>query len=196
MSSSSSPRRAAAGLAALVLTTLALSACSGEVEGGGDTGRTDVAASSPAPAPTSAPASPSAPPSPKRSDVPSPSHSAQVPARWAGSKQFVQVDNAWIKDGRTYLSVRPARKVPVTGRIEAWNILPGKGPYTTVRMAPGGRVLLSVPLGDDSAPHAYSQAQFISRYWAQPASYRGSLGYDVSFDLNGEVVRLQSLYTP
>ncbi|MDX2707166.1 hypothetical protein PV350_30585, partial [Streptomyces sp. PA03-6a] len=152
----------------------------------------------------------SAPPSVKHSDAPSPTHSAQAPssdgpsdapspqapARWAGSKQFVQIDNAWIKDGRTYLSVRSARKEPLTGPIEGWEIIPGKGSYTTVRMAPEGRVLLSVPLGDDSVPHTYSQTQFISRWWAQPAADRKWTGYDVSFDLNGEVVRLQSLYRP
>ncbi|MEU1541779.1 hypothetical protein ABZ461_27450 [Actinacidiphila glaucinigra] len=209
---SPSPRhRAAARLAGLALTTvtaLALGACSGAGKDDGDTGRTDAAASSRATAPASAPASPSAPPSVEHSDGPSPTHSSQAPspdgpsdapspqasARWAGGKQFVQIQNAWIRDGRTYLSVRSARKEPITGPIEGWDIIPGKGPYTTVRMAPEGRVLLSVPLGDDSAPHPYSQAQFITRWWALPARERGWQGYDVSFDPNGEVVRLQSLY--
>ncbi|MFD8071524.1 hypothetical protein ACFV3E_02530 [Streptomyces sp. NPDC059718] len=206
---SPSPRhRATARLAALALAVLALGACSGEGGDDADSGRADAAASSPAPATASAPASPSAPPSVEHSDAPSPTHSAQAPAsdgpsdapspkapaRWAGSKQFVQIDNAWIKDGRTYLSVRSARKEPITGPIEGWDIIPGKGPYTTVRMAPEGRVLLSVPLGDDSVPHTYSQAQFITRWWALPAPERKWQGYDVSFDLNGEVVRLQSLY--
>ncbi|MET9873337.1 hypothetical protein ABZZ36_01695 [Actinacidiphila glaucinigra] len=213
---SSSPRhRAAARLAALALTTvtvLALGACSGKGADDADTGRADAAASSPAPATASAPASSSAPPPAQPSGAPSSSYSAQAPAsdgpsgapsdapsakapaRWAGGKQFVQIENAWIKDGRTYLSVRSARREPLTGPIEGWEIIPGKGPYTTVRMAPEGRVLLSVPLGDDSAPHPYSQAQFITRWWALPASEREWQGYDVSFDLNGEVVRLQSLY--
>ncbi|MFF7675673.1 hypothetical protein [Actinacidiphila glaucinigra] len=209
---SPSPRhRAAARLAGLALTTvtaLALSACSGAGKDDGDTGRTDAAASSRATAPSSAPASPSAPPSVEHSDAPSPTHSSQAPspdgpsdapspqapARWAGGKQFVQIQNAWIRDGRTYLSVRSARKEPITGPIEGWDIIPGKGPYTTVRMAPEGRVLLSVPLGDDSAPHTYSQAQFVTRWWALAAPERGWQGYDVSFDPNGEVVRLQSLY--
>ncbi|MFB7290735.1 hypothetical protein [Actinacidiphila glaucinigra] len=203
---SSSPRhRAAARLAALALTVLALGACSGK---GADTGRADAAASSPAPATASAPASSSAPPPAQPSGAPSSSYSAQAPAsdgpsgapsakapaRWAGGKQFVQVENAWIKGGRTYLSVRSARREALTGPIEGWEIIPGKGPYTTVRMAPEGRVLLSVPLGDESAPHTYSQAQFITRWWALPAPERRWQGYDVSFDLNGEVVRLQSLY--
>ncbi|MDX2818926.1 hypothetical protein PV410_41460 [Streptomyces sp. PA03-5A] len=204
--SSSPRRRAAARITALALTALALTACSGEGRDEADTARADAAASSPAPATASAPASPSAQRSgapsssysaqPPASDGPSDARSPQAPARWAGGKQFVQIDNAWIKDGRTYLSVRSARKEPLTGPIEGWDIIPGKGPYTTVRMAPEGRVLLSVPLGDDSAPHTYSQAQFITRWWAQPAPERGWLGYDVSFDLNGEVVRLQSLYRP
>ncbi|MFI8182127.1 hypothetical protein OG539_23005 [Actinacidiphila glaucinigra] len=205
---SPSPRhRAAARLAALALTVLALGACSGEGADDG-TGRADAAASSPAPATASASASSSAPPPARRSGTPSSSYSAQppasdgpsdapspkAPARWAGGKQFVQVDNAWIKDGRTYLSVRSARREALTGPIEGWEIIPGKGPYTTVRMAPEGRVLLSVPLGDESVPHTYSQAQFITRWWALPAPEREWQGYDVSFDLNGEVVRLQSLY--
>ncbi|MFE0633205.1 hypothetical protein ACFW3D_40545 [Streptomyces sp. NPDC058864] len=217
---SSSPRRRAAGrLTALALTTvtaLALGACSGEGKADGPAGRTDAAASSPDPAPAPASASPSAPssaprsapPSAKRSGVPASSYSPrppatdgpsgtpspQAPARWAGSKQFVQIENAWVKDGRTYLSVRSARKEPITGPIEGWDIIPGKGAYTTVRMAREGRVLLSVPLGDDSVPHTYSQAQFIARWWALPAQEREWQGYDVSFDLNGEVARLQSLY--
>jgi hypothetical protein len=107
----------------------------------------------------------------------------------------VQIRDVWARDGRTYLSVRAARKMSATGPIEAWEVVPGQGPYTTVSMAADGRVLLSVPLGDDSVPHAYSQAQFVSR-WAATPSYRHGLGYDLSFDANGEVTRAQSLYTP
>ncbi|MFF7210712.1 hypothetical protein ACFZAU_09235 [Streptomyces sp. NPDC008238] len=217
-------RAATARLAALALTTLttlALGACSGEGTDGGPTGRTDAAASaSPVPAPSSAPASPPATPRAEDSGTPSPVRSTgapaadggttgvaerpadgptgtpspQAPARWAGSKQFVQVERAWIEGGHTYLSVRAARREVLTGPIEGWQLIPGKGPYTTVRMAPAGRVLLSVPLGDVALPHAYSQDQFIRRWWAQPVDERGWLGYDVSFDRDGEVVRLQSIY--
>ncbi|WP_431950513.1 hypothetical protein [Actinacidiphila sp. bgisy167] len=209
-------RRAAARLTALALTALVLGACSGAGVDDGDTGRAGAAApaSSPATSPASTPPSsaPSASPSASRSGASSPSHPAGIPApdgpsavpsappsprtptHWAGSKQFVLLENVWGKDGRTYLSARSARKEPLTGPYEGWDIIPGKGPYTTVRLAPDCRILLSVPLGDDSIPHTYSQSQFISRWWAQSASVRTWVGFDLSFDADGEVVRIQSLY--
>ncbi|MFJ2721171.1 hypothetical protein [Streptomyces sp. NPDC087437] len=116
--------------------------------------------------------------------------------RWAGTKQFMQIREGWISGGRTYLSVRTARKVAATGPHEAWLIVPGEGPYTTVLMATDARVLLSVPLGDNSLAHPYSQAEFVNRLMAEPSSSRSGLGYDLSFDGKGRVTRLQSLYTP
>ncbi|MFB7461836.1 MULTISPECIES: hypothetical protein [unclassified Streptomyces] len=115
--------------------------------------------------------------------------------RWAGTKQFMQIREGWISGGRTYLSVRTARKVAVTDPHEAWLIIPGEGPYTTVLMATDARVLLSVPLGDNSAPYPYSQTEFVNRLMAEPSSSRSGLGYDLSFDGKGQVTRLQSLYT-
>ncbi|MFF7899198.1 hypothetical protein ACFZCV_10405 [Streptomyces sp. NPDC007920] len=115
--------------------------------------------------------------------------------RWAGTKQFMQIREGWISGGRTYLSVRTARKVAVTDPHEAWLIVPGEGPYTTVLMATDARVLLSVPLGDSSHPYPYSQTEFVNRLMAEPSSSRSGLGYDLSFDGKGRVTRLQSLYT-
>ncbi|MFF3562167.1 hypothetical protein ACFYXS_19215 [Streptomyces sp. NPDC002574] len=205
------------------LTCLALSACSGADSGGADrqVGAGDPSGASAPAAPSAVPSTPGAPSasgpvSPVASVPPAdappsvvasvppadapPSVVASVPpadaARWAGTKQFVQMQNAWTTGGRTYLSVRSARKQAATGPIEAWEIVPGRGPYTTVPLAADGRLLLSVPLGDDSVPASYSAAEFVKRLRAQSPSFREGLGYDLSFDAQGRVVRLQSLYTP
>ncbi|MEU3143751.1 MULTISPECIES: hypothetical protein [unclassified Streptomyces] len=116
-------------------------------------------------------------------------------APWAGTKQFVQIDDARTGDGRTYLSVRPAEKKAHT-QFEAGVIVPGEGPYTEVPMAEDAKVLLSVPLGDAKHAASYSRAEFVSRLTAQSSSARSLLGYDLSFDGEGRVTRLQSLYTP
>lgn len=195
-----SHRRSAAWAGTLAaLTCLALSACSGAGSGSGAADRQGVAGD---PSGTSAPAAPSAvastPGVPQASEPVSPV--ASVPpadaARWAGTKQFVQMQNAWTTGGRTYLSVRSARKAISTEPTEAMGIIPSRGPYVTVPLAPDGRVLLSVPLGDDSVPASYSAAEFVKRLTARSPSFREGLGYDLSFDAQGRVVRLQSLYTP
>ncbi|WP_308050606.1 hypothetical protein [Streptomyces sp. TRM72054] len=132
---------------------------------------------------------------PVTSATPSVSSAPTSAAPWAGTKQFVQIEDARTSDGRTYLSVRPAQKKAHT-QFEAWVIVPGEGPYTEVRMAEDAQVLLSVPLGDDKHASSYSQAEFVSRLTAQPSTARSLLGYDLSFDGEGRVTRLQSLYTP
>ncbi|MGW1800110.1 hypothetical protein ACWCQN_30195 [Streptomyces sp. NPDC001984] len=226
-----SRRRNVAGAAALALTTLALSACSG----GGNDGRADAStpasvttspfapASTPAsasasaaasattpdgstaPGSTSAPGGGTAPGStsapgggtaPGSTSAPGGTATPGAPARWAGTKQFMQITDAWITNRRTYLSVRSARKQSATGDIEAWVIIPGQGPYSTVSMATDGRVLLSVPLGDNSVPYSYSQAEFVRRVKLQSPAFLEGLGFDLTFDNNGQVTRLQSLYTP
>lgn len=198
-------RRAAARLATLALTALLLGACSGEGVDDRNTGRGGPAAST-ASSPATSPAS--APPAASRSGAPAPSHtpgtpapdgppavpSPRTPARWAGSKQFVLLEKVWSEGGRTYLSARSARKEPITEPYEAWDIIPGKGPYTTVRLAPDCRVLLSVPLGDESGSRSYSQAEFVSRWRAEDPALRTWVGFDLTFDADGQVVRLQSLY--
>ncbi|GAB2906542.1 hypothetical protein [Streptomyces mayteni] len=117
-------------------------------------------------------------------------------AAWAGSRQFVQIDDAWTSGGRTYLSVRPAQKeAHVTDHSEAWVVVPGEGPYTEVPLADDAQVLLSAPLGDGSHASSYTQAEFVSRLMAQSSSERSLVGYDLSFDGEGQVTRVESLYT-
>ncbi|WP_234313728.1 hypothetical protein [Streptomyces sp. NBRC 109706] len=115
-------------------------------------------------------------------------------APWAGTKQFVQIEDSWTSEGQTYLSVRPAQKEALTEPHEAWVVVPSEGPYTTVPVADDAVVMLSVPLGDASQAASYSQDEFVSRLTAQPASARPGLGYDLSFDGAGQVTRLESLY--
>jgi hypothetical protein len=168
-----SHRRAAVRcLTALVLGLVALTGCSGEGDG-------QSAASTP-----------------DTSSTPSASASASTgTAPWAGTRQFVQIDDAWTSDGRTYLSVRPAQKeAEVNAHFEAWVIIPGEGAYTEVPMAEDAQVLLSVPLGDEARAASYSQAEFVGRLTAQSSSDRSLVGYDLSFDGEGQVTRLQSLY--
>ncbi|SFL16450.1 hypothetical protein [Streptomyces pini] len=189
-------------LAALAFGAAALTGC-----GGADDGRKSAAE------PT-APATPSASPTPSASAAPSAPAGEEAPttvpsagsapdgtpvpteaAPWAGTKQFVQIEDAWTDDGRTHLSVRPARKEAMTQPHEAWVVVPGEGPYTTVPMAEDARVLLSVPLGDDSKASSYSQAEFVSRLKAQSSEVLPLVGYDLSFDGEGRVTRVRSLYT-
>ena len=91
--------------------------------------------------------------------------------------------------------MRPALKEALTDPHEAWLVVPTEGPYTTVELAEDARVLLSVPLGDESAAAAYSPAEFVSRLTDQPFSDRSRLGYDLSFDGEGRVTKVESLYT-
>ncbi|MGW4023882.1 hypothetical protein [Streptomyces sp. NPDC005009] len=116
-------------------------------------------------------------------------------ASWAGAKKLVQIDGVRTGDGRTYLSVRPAQK-KLHSKFDAWVITPGKGPFTEVPMAEDAQVLLSVPLGDETRAAPYSQAEFVSRLTAKSSSARSAIGYDLSFDGQGQVIRLQSLPTP
>lgn len=195
-------RTAACCLTALAFTAMSLTACTGK--GSGRPGAASATASHSASVraststSTSARVSPSATgagASPAGTSGPVGTATSDSAARWAGTKQFVQIRDAWISGGRTYLSVRTARKT-ADPDIEALSVAPGQGPYTTVLMAMGARVLLSVPLGDDSRPLPYSQATFVSRLTAKSPRYRAGLGYDLSFDGTGQVTRLQSMYTP
>ncbi|KUJ53644.1 hypothetical protein AB0N87_00590 [Streptomyces sp. NPDC093228] len=200
-----SRRRSAAGATALALAALVLTACS---EGGAQN-RADTSAPAAVTTPATSTASTTATASVSVSvsasasasaaaptTAPDPTAAAGAPGRWADTKQFMQITDAWISDGRTYLSVRTARKQPATGDIEAWLIIPGRGPYSTVSMATGSRILLSVPLGDNSVPYPYSQAEFVRRMKRQSPTFLEGLGFDLTFDGNGRVTRLQSLYTP
>ncbi|MGW0779790.1 hypothetical protein [Streptomyces sp. NPDC002913] len=201
-------------LTALAFSLVALTACGGESEGqsvstapvtsatpaasdGGTASATPSAsASAPATPSASASASASAPVPASGGDADPGAASPADAAPWAGTKQFVQIDDARIAGGRTYLSVRPAQK-KAHPQFEAWVIVPGKGPYTEVPMTEDATVLLSVPLGDAKHPASYSQADFVSRLKARSSDEAPTLlGYDVSFDGEGRITRLQSLYTP
>ncbi|MEV5472036.1 hypothetical protein AB0L66_06710 [Streptomyces sp. NPDC052207] len=194
-----SRRRSVAGATALALAALVLTACS---EGGAQSRAVTsapAAVTTPATSTASATASASASASASAAaptTAPDPTVTAGAPGRWADTKQFMQITDAWISDGRTYLSVRSARKQAATGDIEAWQIIPGRGSYSTVSMATGSRILLSVPLGDNSVPYPYSQAEFVRRMKRQSPTFLEGLGFDLTFDGNGQVTRLQSLYTP
>jgi len=185
-------------LTAVTLGLLALTGCGGPDDGPDDrqaatanaTATASVTSAAPAPSPDGT--APSTAPS---ATAPSASAAGANAARWAGTKQFVQIDDARTAGGRTYLSVRPAEKKPHP-RFEAWVIVPGEGPYTEVSMTEDAQVLLSVPLGDAKHPAAYAQDEFVGRLTARPSSDRALLGYDLSFDGQGRVTRVQSLYTP
>lgn len=175
-------------LTALTLGLLALTGCGGP-DDGPDAGQAATATASATASVTSAPPAPA-----PDGTAPSSGPSATA-ARWAGTKQFVQIGDARTAGGRTYLSVRPAEKKPHP-RFEAWVIVPGEGPYTEVSMTEDAQVLLSVPLGDAKHPAAYTRAEFVGRLTARPSSDRALLGFDLSFDGQGRVTRVQSLYTP
>ncbi|WP_254394559.1 hypothetical protein [Streptomyces sp. AC512_CC834] len=174
---------------AVALGLVALTGCSGESDGQPDAAAPVTSATPSASAGKTAPTT-----APGGAADPVDTSSSTSAAPWAGTKQFVQIDDARTGDDGTYLSVRPAQKKPHP-QFEAWVIVPGEGPYTEVRMAEDAKVLLSVPLGDGKHAASYSQAEFVSRLTAQSSSARPLVGYDLSFDGKGRVTRLQSLYT-
>ncbi|MFG2514600.1 hypothetical protein [Streptomyces sp. NPDC048584] len=184
-------------LTALVFGLVVLTGC--DSGGDGQAAATTAPATSAAPSATAAGADPIT--APATSAAPSATAAGADPvtapattAPWAGTKQFVQIKSARTGDGRTYLSVRPAQK-KAHPQFEAWVIIPGKGAYTEVPMTEDATILLSVPLGDGKHPASYSQAEFVTRLTAQSSS-PALVGYDLSFDAEGRVTRLQSLYTP
>ncbi|MEU5741503.1 hypothetical protein ABZ784_26330 [Streptomyces tendae] len=180
-------------LTALTLGMLALTGCSTDDGPAAATASGTSAAPAPSPDRTAPSTTPTG--TAPRGTAPSGTKPSGTGARWAGTKQFVQIDDARTADGRTYLSVRPAQKKPHP-QFEAWVIVPGEGPYTEVSMTGDAQVLLSVPLGDAKHPSSYAQADFVGRLTARPSSDRALLGYDLSFDGEGRVTRVQSLYTP
>lgn len=199
-------------LTALAFSLATLTGCSGQVDVQADTSASATSATTSAPTAeaspvtarsdgatpegaTSAPtgAAPDATPS-SAGAAPKATPSADA-APWAGTKQFVQIDDARTSDGVTYLSVRPAQK-KAHPQFEAWVIVPGDGPYTEVPMTKDAKVLLSVPLGDAKHPASYSQADFVTRLATRSPSAPALFGFDLSFDGEGRVTRLQSLYTP
>ncbi|MGW0608201.1 hypothetical protein [Streptomyces sp. NPDC002640] len=225
-----SRRRTTAYLLSAVLTVgaLALTGCSGSGSGtGSGTGSASGSGSAESATPTRTASAPAAPASPSGGEgtpadaaTPSPVADGEAPgpeggsegsgtgqefvggAAWAGTKQFVQIKDAWTADGRTYAAVRTAEKKADT-RFEAWVMTPGDGPWITVTLAEDARVLLTVQVrGDDpsGAPRGEAvpstRAEFVTRLGRLQPQERERIGYDLSFDGDGRVVKLQSLYTP
>ncbi|WP_030542431.1 hypothetical protein [Streptomyces albus] len=121
---------------------------------------------------------------------------------WAGTKQFVTIEKGWTEDGLTRLSVRPARK-KVNTQFDTWEITPGTGAFTTVTMAKDARVLLTAPVRDADAagvskaePLPFSQAEFVTLLKRLDPGVAAGVGYDLSFDGEGRVAKLQSVYRP
>ncbi|KND38096.1 hypothetical protein [Streptomyces anulatus] len=158
------------------LGALALTGCGGTTEG-------PSATSSPAPATATATAP-----------------AAEKP--FAGTKRFVTTDRAWTEGGLTKLSVRSAEK-KVNTRFDTWEIVPGTGEFVTVTLAKDARVLLTVPIrGDDTPgtsggePLPASQAEFVTLLTQLDPRTREGAGFDLSFDGEGRVTKVQSLYKP
>ncbi|MFI1156979.1 hypothetical protein [Streptomyces sioyaensis] len=114
---------------------------------------------------------------------------------WANSKHFVQIHSAEVTGGQTYLMVRPALKKPLTGPTEGWKIVPTKGAFNGVSLAKNARVLASSPLTDQPAPQQISQAEFAKQV-NKLDKEKTLVGFDLTFNGDGDVSRVQSLYTP
>ncbi|WP_217222221.1 hypothetical protein [Streptomyces anulatus] len=158
--------------------------------------RADTAPKSAAPAPSPAPDRRTAAPTASKD-----SSATTGDAPFAGTAQFVTISKAWTGNGRTYLSVRPARK-EINSRFDTWEITPGTGPFTTVPMADNGQVRLAVPVRDEVAGTsraelvAYSPARLVTLIGRLDPTLSGGIGYDLVFDGTGRVTGLTSLYRP
>ncbi|MFH9297956.1 hypothetical protein [Streptomyces sp. NPDC017520] len=182
-------RRATLRLLTVVASgALVLTGCGGTTE--------DAAAPSPAGTTAAGPAA-----TPGAGDA-APAAEATTGVPFAGTKQFVTIDKAWAEGGLTKLSVRPAEK-KVNTQFDTWEIAPGTGEYTTVALAEDARVLLTVPVRGDDTPGAgggeplpASQAEFVTLLTRLDPRIRGGAGFDLSFDGEGRVTKVQSLYKP
>ncbi|MFI6874688.1 hypothetical protein ACIBL6_14720 [Streptomyces sp. NPDC050400] len=164
------------------------------------TGSSEVSPSASAEAPGASPAAASSPSPAASKSAPATrrtsSASASAPVaepRWAGTRQFVQVKDAWTADGRIYVSVRPAEK-KVNKQFDTWTVEPGTGSYVTVALTPDARTILCAPLGDEKQPADYPQTQLISRLKTINSSEREGLGYNLTFDGKGRVTLLEQVY--
>ncbi|MFG3408997.1 hypothetical protein [Streptomyces sp. NPDC048142] len=163
-------------LTVVAFGALVLTGCGGATEGPADPAPVGATASAPA------------------------AESAASP--FAGTKQFVTIDKAWTEDGLTKVSMRSAEK-KVNTQFDTWQIVPGTGEFVTVTMAKDARVLLTVPLRGDDAPEAgrgepvsTTQAEFVTLLTQLESRIREDTGFDLSFDGEGQVTKLQSLYKP
>ncbi|MEU2071685.1 hypothetical protein [Streptomyces anulatus] len=158
--------------------------------------RADTVRKSAAPAHSPAPARKTAAPTASKDTA-----ATTAKAPFAGTAQFVTISKAWTGDGRTYLTVRPARK-KINTRFDTWEITPGTGPFTTVPMADNGQVRLAVPVRDEVAGTsraelvAYSPDRLVTLIGRLDPTLSGGIGYDLVFDGTGRVTGLTSLYRP
>ncbi|MFC8625164.1 hypothetical protein [Streptomyces anulatus] len=143
---------------------------------------------------------PAATPTPVEATATATAPAAENP--FAGTKRFVTIDRAWTEDGLTRLSVRSAEK-KVNTRFDTWEIVPGTGEFVTVPLAKDARVLLTVPIRGDGAPGTSggeplptSHAEFITLLTQLDPRTREGAGFDLSFDGEGRVTKVQSLYKP
>jgi hypothetical protein len=106
--------------------------------------------------------------------------------RWAGTTRFLQIRDGWsLADGSARLAVRPARR-EILG--EGFATVPVPGPYAEVAVPPSARI---VALGGGSG----TVAAFVEDLAARPADRRVE-GFDVTFDADGLVSRVDWLYVP
>lgn len=156
--------------------TLALTGCGGTTEG------------------------PAATPTPVEATATATAPAADNP--FAGTKRFVTIDRAWTEGGLTRLSVRSAEK-KVNTQFDTWEIVPGTGKFVPVSLTKDARVLLTVPIRGDDAPGTSggepvpaSQAEFVTLLTQLDPRTREGAGFDLSFDGEGRVIKVQSLYKP
>jgi hypothetical protein len=191
----------AAAAAALTCAALLLTACDSDADGSQQgVGATSTAPTAPtaataATAPATGSSTPSLPTSGTSPAGEQPAPQPTATSAWSTTKQFMQIQGGRLSDGRLYLSVRPALKKAMTEPFEAWQVVPTKGSYTEVVMTKDGRVLATAPLNDQSVPEAMAQTDFLTRLRQLPAGQRSNVGYDVTFDPDGRVTRVQSLFT-
>jgi hypothetical protein len=157
---------------------------------------TDAGRKSADPAPSSAPVRKTATPTDSKD-----TSATTGTAPFADTKQFVTINKAWTRNGRTYLSVRPAQK-KINTQFDTWEITPGTGSFTTVPMAKNGQVLLTVPVRGEVAGTSraellpYSPVQLVTLINQLDPTLFSGIGYDLVFDGAGQMTSLTSLYRP
>jgi len=105
--------------------------------------------------------------------------------RWAGTKQFMQVQSGRVSGGAVTLQVRPAKKVTLG---ESFETQPIPGPYTTATV-PGSARILSLD-GESGSPEA-----FVGTLGTRTAQQRGE-AFDITFDATGTITLIEWLYVP
>ncbi len=181
-------------LAAAALGALVLTGCGEQTK---DSAAPAGSAKTAAPAPTTAAPAPTAAGDESTAATPS----GKSP--FAGTKQFVTIEKAWTEDGLTKLSVRTAEK-KVNTQFDTWEITPGTGDFSTVTLAKDARVLLTVPVREADVPAGSgravpvetAQADFVTQFTKLDPRESAGVGFDLSFDGQGQVTKVASLFRP